>query len=67
MRAGRIMVDLIRAHVARGESFAVETTLDDRNYGRMIRGWRAESSRLSIWFLALPSPDVAITRDGRLS
>ncbi len=62
MRAGRIMVDLIRAHVARGESFAVETTLADRSYARMIRDWLAKSYRVSIWFLALPSPDVAIAR-----
>jgi len=62
MRAGRVMVDLIRAHVTRGESFAVETTLADRSYARMIRHWRAESYRVSIWFLALPSPDVAIAR-----
>ena len=62
MRAGRIMVDLIRAHVTRGESFAVETTLADRSYARLIRGWRAAGYRVSLWFLALPSPDVAIAR-----
>jgi len=62
MRAGRIMVDLIRAHVTRGDSFAVETTLADRSYARLIRDWRAESYRVSIWFLALPSPEVALAR-----
>ncbi|HYQ00462.1 MAG TPA: zeta toxin family protein [Polyangiaceae bacterium] len=60
MRAGRVMVELIRAHVTRGESFAVETTLADRSYARMIRDWRAEFYRVSIWFLAFPSADVAI-------
>jgi len=62
MRAGRIMVDLIRTHVARGESFAVETTLADRSYARMIRDWRAASYRVSIWFLPLPSAEVAVAR-----
>ena len=62
MRAGRIMVDSIRAHVKRGESFAVETTLADRSYARIIRDWRAESYHVSIWFLSLPSPDMAIAR-----
>jgi len=44
------------------ESFAVETTLADRSYARMIRDWRAGSYRVSIGFLALPLPGVAIAR-----
>ena len=62
MRAGRIMVDLIRGHVARGDSFAFETTLADRSYARWIRGWQSAGYRVSLWFLALPSPDAAIAR-----
>ena len=62
MRAGRIMVDLIRGHVARGDSFAFETTLADRGYARWIRGWQSAGYRVSLWFLALPSPEAAIAR-----
>ena len=62
MRAGRIMVDLIRGHVARGNSFAIETTLADRSYARWIREWRSEGYGVSLWFLALPSPEAAIAR-----
>jgi predicted ABC-type ATPase len=58
------MVDLIRAHAARGESFAVETTLADRSYSCLVRGWRADGYRLSMWFLALPSADVAVAESG---
>lgn len=37
LRAGRIMLQEIRGHVARGESFAFETTLSGRSYARHIR------------------------------
>ncbi|MDB4982525.1 MAG: Zeta toxin family protein [Myxococcales bacterium] len=42
VRAGRIMLHLIKALAERGESFAFETTLAGRNYLRWIRAWRAD-------------------------
>jgi hypothetical protein len=44
MRAGRLMLELIGDLVARGESFAFETTLADRGYVRRIAGGSAPAT-----------------------
>ena len=41
MRAGRLMLELIEEHVARGDSFAFETTLAGKSYARHIARWQA--------------------------
>jgi predicted ABC-type ATPase len=40
MKAGRLMLEAIAEHVAKGESFAFETTLSGLTYARMIPQWR---------------------------
>ncbi len=45
IRAGRLLLEEIKRHVRRGDSFAFETTLSGRNYARMIAGWRVSSTR----------------------
>lgn len=62
MRAGRLMLELIGDLVARGESFAFETTLADRGYVRRIAEWQSAGYHVTILFLALPSADTAIQR-----
>jgi predicted ABC-type ATPase len=62
MRAGRLMLELIGDLVARGESFAFETTLGDRGYVRRIAEWKNGGYHVTILFLALPSADTAIQR-----
>jgi predicted ABC-type ATPase len=62
IRAGRIMLQQIEEHVARGEDFAFETTLAGRGYARAIPRWRASGYRIALMFLSLPSPEVAILR-----
>lgn len=62
MRAGRLMLELISELVARGESFAYETTLADRGYARHIPSWQADGYEVSLVFLALPSAELAIQR-----
>jgi predicted ABC-type ATPase len=62
MRAGRLMVQLIGEHVARGDSFAFETTLADRSYARHIPDWQASGYDVSLLFLGLPSAEIAIKR-----
>ncbi len=62
MRAGRLMVQLIAEHVARGDSFAFETTLADKSYARHIPEWQASGYHVSLMFLALPTADAAIQR-----
>jgi predicted ABC-type ATPase len=62
MRAGRLMIRHIREAASRGESFAFETTLADRNFARWIPEWRAAGYGVTLWFLSLPSPEAAIMR-----
>jgi predicted ABC-type ATPase len=62
IQAGRLMLQAIADHVARGENFAFETTLAGRGYARTIPRWQAAGYRVVLMFLALPSPEVAISR-----
>jgi predicted ABC-type ATPase len=62
MRAGRLMLELIGDLVARGESFAFETTLADRGYIRRIAEWQNAGYHVTILFLSLQSVDTAIQR-----
>jgi len=63
--AGRIMLEQIAEHVRRRQSFAFETTLSGRGYARHIPKWRSLGYRVELFFLALPSPDIAIARVAR--
>jgi predicted ABC-type ATPase len=58
------MLQLISEHVARGESFAFETTLAGRNYARSIPLWRAQGHRVTLYFLSLPTVEIALSRVG---
>src|ERR1043166_5025120 len=62
LRAGRLMLELITEHVARGASFAFETTLAGRNFARAIEPWRSAGYHVSLIFLSLPSADLAVER-----
>jgi predicted ABC-type ATPase len=62
VRAGRIMLDQIHEHVRKGESFAFETTLSGRIYMRLIPRWQAQGYVVKLFFLQLPSPEMAIAR-----
>ena len=62
LRAGRLMLQLIAEHVARGESFSFETTLAGRNFARAIEQWRSAGYHVSLIFLSLPSADLAVQR-----
>lgn len=64
VRAGRIMLDMIVDSVRRGENFALETTLSGRTYARMIPDWKNAGYRVAIFFLELPSVELAIERVG---
>ena len=44
------------------ESFAFETTLSGLGYLARIREWRSMGYKISLYFLALPSPETAILR-----
>jgi predicted ABC-type ATPase len=62
IRAGKLMLEEIKTHVLKGESFAFETTLSGRGYGRMIPEWQAIGYRVKLIFLSLPNVEMAIER-----
>ena len=65
MAAGRMMLDMIRRYVNEGRSFAFETTLSGRTYASMIPRWQEQGYRVRLYFLRLPSSEVAIARVGK--
>ena len=62
LQAGRLMLGMIDTYVGRGESFAFETTLSGRGYARMIPSWRTRGYRVRLYFLRLPTPEMALAR-----
>lgn len=62
LQAGRLMLGMIDTYVERGESFAFETTLSGRGYARMIPRWQAQGYRVHLFFLRLPTPEMALAR-----
>ena len=62
VRAGRLMLQQIDEHVRRGDSFAFETTSSGRGYARRIPRWQAPGYRVKLFFLGLPTPEMAIAR-----
>ncbi len=60
--AGRMMLNMIRTYVGRGQSFAFETTLSGRTYAGLIPQWQEQGYRVRLFFLTLPTPEVAIER-----
>lgn len=62
IKAGRLMLQSIAEHVARGDSFALETTLSGLHYARAIPQWRAAGYVVKLIFLELPNAETAIAR-----
>jgi len=62
LRAGRLMLEEMRRHTERGESFAFETTLSGRHYATLIPRWQALGYEVKLFFLKLASPELAVAR-----
>ena len=62
LKAGRLMLQEIDNCVKQKGSFAFETTLSGLGYLARIREWRSMGYKISLYFLALPSPETAIMR-----
>lgn len=62
LRAGRLMVSMVQDYVRKGESFSFETTLSGRGYARLIPQWRERGYSIKLFFLRLPTPEMAIAR-----
>lgn len=62
IKAGKLMLREIQGYAARRESFAFETTLSGRGYLQHIHEWRQLGFHVSLFFLSLPTVDIAIAR-----
>jgi len=62
IKAGRLMLESIAEHVAKGESFAFETTLSGLSHARQIPLWRQAGYSVKLVFLSLPDAEMALAR-----
>jgi predicted ABC-type ATPase len=62
IEAGRLMIQRIDECVKNNESFAFETTFSGKGYERKIKKWKSQDYEIIIYFLKLPSVDLAIER-----
>ena len=60
--AGRLMLERIQLLARAGENFAFETTCAGRGHARLLQMCRASGYRLTLLFLWLPSPELALAR-----
>jgi predicted ABC-type ATPase len=61
-KAARLMLNELDEYTESGESFAFETTLSGSNYLQRIQEWRNLGYVVKLWFIALSSPEIAISR-----
>jgi predicted ABC-type ATPase len=62
VEAGRIMLQKINECVDKKESFAFETTFSGKLYEKKIKSWKSKGYEIIIYYLKLPSVDIAIER-----
>ena len=61
-KAARLMLNELDEHTKAGESFAFETTLSGAHYLKRIQEWKNLGYDVKLWFIALSSPELAISR-----
>ena len=62
VQAGKVLLNALDDNAKRGHSFAFETTLSGRGHARSIVAWRQRGYTLTLIFLRLSSPELAIER-----
>lgn len=61
-KAARLMLNELDEYTKAGESFAFETTLSGTHYLQRIQEWKDLGYSVKLWFIALSSPELAISR-----
>ena len=61
-KAARLMLNELNEYTKAGESFAFETTLSGTHYLQRIEEWKDLGYAVKLWFIALSSPELAISR-----
>jgi predicted ABC-type ATPase len=62
MRAGRLMLAELDAHITRGADIVLETTLSSRLYARRMPGWRAAGYKVVLVYVRLSDVETSIRR-----
>jgi predicted ABC-type ATPase len=62
VRAGRLLLERIHELADERADFGFETTLSGRTYVKLLGGLRANGYRVVLFFLWLPSADMAVAR-----
>ncbi len=62
VRAGRLLLERIRELATERVDFSLETTLSGRTYVKQLRDMRTSGYRVVLFFLWLPSADMAVSR-----
>jgi predicted ABC-type ATPase len=62
IKAGRLVLQQIDEYADRGIDFSFETTLSGKSYAKLLRVLRAKGYTTHLFFLWIPSPELAIAR-----
>lgn len=62
IKAARLMLQEIESNIKAGNSFAIETTLSGKTYAKDILAWKKLGYHITLAFLSLPDPEIAIAR-----
>ncbi len=62
LEAGKLFLKRMDTIVSNKESFAFETTLSGLNYIERIKNWKKDGYEIILYFLKLPSEEMAIKR-----
>lgn len=62
IKAGKLVLHEIREYAERGIDFAFETTLAGKTYVNLFRELKIKGYSLHLFFLWIPSPELAIAR-----
>jgi predicted ABC-type ATPase len=62
IQAAKMMLEMMRRYVERGESFSLETTLSGKNYGKLIPEWQKKGYKIKLFYLKLADSEIAIAR-----
>ena len=62
IKAGKLVLQQIREFAERGVDFAFETTLSGKSYISLFSALKVKDYALHLFFLWIPSPELAIAR-----
>lgn len=62
IKAGRLLLDRIKELASTREDFSFETTLSGRTYFRLLQQMKSRGYKVYLFFLWLPSADLAVAR-----